>query len=176
MTAESTTTTLAAAEGEPTTTAGADTTPTTTAAGATGTVDGVVGEGSTVAVHYTGSLDDGEVFDSSLEREPLEFTVGSGQVIAGFDDAVRGLRIGDSVVVRIEPADAYGEIDPELVLDFPIEDVPEEFRVEGMQVLLGGSTAATVITVTADTVTVDANHPLAGQALTFDIELVEILG
>ncbi len=164
--------------------AGTPETTTTAAPAGDGTVttapaaggDGIVGDGDTVAVDYTGTLDDGEEFDSSRDREPLEFTVGTGQVIAGFDEAVRGLSVGDTVTVRIEPEDAYGVTDPELILDFPIGDVPEEFRVEGVEVLLGGTTPATVIAVTADTVTVDANHPLANEALTFEITLVAIVG
>ncbi|MDH3755677.1 MAG: peptidylprolyl isomerase [Acidimicrobiia bacterium] len=139
--------------------------------------DGVVDVGDTVAVHYVGSLDDGSQFDSSRERdEPLEFTVGSGQVILGFDDAVLGLSVGDVNTVTIAPDQAYGEVDPEAIIDFPIDDVPEEFRVEGIQVVVGDGIPATVIAVTADTVTIDANHPLAGQALTFEIEIVEIIG
>jgi FKBP-type peptidyl-prolyl cis-trans isomerase 2 len=147
-----------------------------TTATAGGPADDVVDDGDLVAVHYTGTLDDGSEFDSSREREPLEFVVGSGQVIPGFDDAVRGLNIGDSTTVRIEADQAYGEPDPEAIIDFPIEDVPEEFRVEGMQVMVGNGIPATVIEVTEDTVTIDANHPLAGQALTFEIEIVEIRG
>jgi FKBP-type peptidyl-prolyl cis-trans isomerase 2 len=147
---------------------------TTTTAAPTTSSDGPPVDGDLVSVHYTGTLDNGEQFDSSEGREPLQFVVGSGQVIGGFDDAVRDLMVGESVTVRLEPEDAYGEVNPELILDFPIEDVPEEFRVEGIQVLLGGNTPATVIEVTDDTVTVDANHELAGEALTFDIELVSV--
>ncbi len=160
--------------------AGATTTTSTVGATSTTTAttrggEGAPVDGDTVAVHYTGTLDDGEEFDSSRDREPLQFVVGSGQVIGGFDDAVRGLVVGESVVVRIAPEDAYGEVDPERILEFPIEEVPEEFRQVGVEVLLGGTTPATVIEVTEDTVTVDANHRLAGEALTFDIELVEII-
>jgi peptidylprolyl isomerase len=136
--------------------------------------DAVPQDGDLVAVHYTGTLDSGEEFDSSEGREPLEFVVGSGQVIGGFDDAVRQLTVGESVTVRIPPEEAYGVADPELIIDFPIEDVPEEFHVVGIEVLLGGGQAATVIGVTEDTVTIDANHRLADEALTFEIELVSI--
>lgn len=168
-TGDDTTTTTTAAE-TTTTAPGA----TTTAASATPD-DGVVDVGDTIAVHYVGTLDDGSQFDSSRERgEPLEFTVGSGQVIPGFDDAVLGLAVGDVNTVTISPDQAYGQVDPEAVIEFPIEEVPEEFRVVGSQVLLGNSLPATVIEVTEDTVTIDANHPLAGQALTFDVELVSI--
>jgi FKBP-type peptidyl-prolyl cis-trans isomerase 2 len=96
-------------------------------------------------------------------------------VIPGFDSAVLGLEVGDINTVTIQPAEAYGEVDPEAVIEFPIADVPEEFRVEGMQVVVGNGIPATVIEVTGDTVTIDANHPLAGQALTFEIEIVQIL-
>jgi peptidylprolyl isomerase len=166
----------------PDTTEPADTTapPETTAApdssASADNSDDVADPGETVAVHYTGTLDDGEEFDSSREREPLEFVIGSGQVIAGFDSAVTGLTVGESVTVSIPPEDAYGLSDPEAIIPFPIEEVPEEFRIEGVQVMLGNGIPATVIEVTEDTVTIDANHPLAGQTLTFEIELVEIKG
>lgn len=165
-----------------TTTAADATATTTTVAGDASTsaaarpADDIVDDGDLVAVHYTGTLDDGTEFDSSRDREPLEFIVGSGQVIPGFDDAVRGLKVGDSTTVRIPPDQAYGEPDPAAIVELPIDDVPEEFRVEGMQVMVGNGIPATVIEVTADTVTIDANHPLAGQALTFEIEIFEIRG
>ena len=154
-----------------TTTAPSDALTTTTAAGP---VDDIVDEGDLVAVHYTGTLDDGTEFDSSREREPLEFVVGSGQVIPGFDEAVLGMKVGDTTTVRIPPDQAYGEPDPEAIIEFPIADVPEEFRVEGVQVMVGNGIPATVIEVTEDTVTIDANHPLAGEALTFEIEVVSV--
>lgn len=132
----------------------------------------VAREGDLVTVNYTGSLDSGEVFDSSAGRDPLEFRVGSGGVIAGFDQAVRGLAVGESVRVRMEPADAYGEHRDDLVLTFPRSQAPEGVAV-GQQVAVGNSPAV-VIEVTETEVVVDANHRLAGQALTFDIELVSI--
>jgi len=147
----------------------------TTSAGG-GVDDDVVDDGDRISVHYTGTLDDGSEFDSSLGREPLEFVVGSGQVIPGFDDAVLGLEIGDTTTVRIEAEQAYGQPDPEAIVEVPIEDVPEKFRVKGMEVMVGNGLPATVIEVTAETVTIDANHPLAGEALTFEIEIVDILG
>jgi peptidylprolyl isomerase len=164
-------TTAAGADGGATTTTVAGDPSTTTAAGP---VDDIVDDGDLVAVHYTGTLDDGTEFDSSRDREPLEFVVGSGQVIPGFDDAVRGLEVGDTTTVRIPSDQAYGDPDPEAIIEFPIDDVPEEFRVEGMQVMVGNGIPATVIEVTEDTVTIDANHPLAGQALTFEIEIVSV--
>lgn len=132
----------------------------------------VATDGDSVTVHYHGTLDSGEVFDSSRERSPLPFVVGRGDVIDGFDDAVRGLAVGESVTVRLPPAQAYGEVDPSRVIDFPIAQAPPDIKV-GDQVSVSG-TQATVTAVTADTVTVDVNHPLAGQALTFEIELVSI--
>lgn len=146
----------------------------TTAAPSQSSETGPPVDGDLVSVHYTGTLDSGEEFDSSRDRDPLQFVVGSGQVITGFDTAVRELMVGESVTVRLQPVDAYGETDPERILEFPIEEVPEEFREVGMEVMLGGTTPATIIGITDATVTVDANHPLAGEALTFDIELVEI--
>ncbi len=129
-------------------------------------------DGDTVAVHYTGTLDDGSQFDSSAGREPLEFVVGSGQVIAGFDQAVRGLEVGASRQVRMEPADAYGEVRDDMVMTVPAEQAPEGLSV-GDQVAAGGM-PATVVAIDDDSVTIDANHQLAGQALTFDVELVSI--
>ena len=126
-----------------------------------------------VEVHYTGTLDDGSEFDSSRGGTPLQFVVGAGQVIPGFDQAVRGLAIGDSRTVRIPPEDAYGEYDPAFILEFPADGAPEGLAA-GDQVTLTNGQRAVVLEVTADTVTIDANHPLAGEALTFEIELVSI--
>ena len=130
-------------------------------------------EGDRVAVHYHGTLDDGTVFDSTRERAPLEFVVGSGQVIPGFDKAARSLDVGETKTVRFEPADAYGEKDERLVFEVPIEQVPEPLKVGDRVELVNGATAV-VTSATDETVTVDANHPLSGQALTFEIELVAI--
>ena len=129
-------------------------------------------DGDQVSVHYHGTLDDGEVFDSSRERTPLQFVVGTGQVIGGFDDAVRGMAVGETVTVRIPPAEAYGEVDETRIIEFPLDQAPEGLKV-GDQVSVSGA-AATVTEVTDESVTVDANHPLAGQALTFEIELVAL--
>ncbi len=130
-------------------------------------------EGDKVAVHYHGTLDDGTIFDSSREREPLEFVIGAGQVIRGFDTAARSLEVGQSVTVRLEPADAYGAKDEQLVFEVPIEQVPEPLKVGDRVELVNGATAV-VTTVTDEIVTVDANHPLSDQVLTFEIELVAI--
>ncbi|MDX1499636.1 MAG: peptidylprolyl isomerase [Woeseiaceae bacterium] len=136
--------------------------------------------GDTVRIHYTGKLDDGTQFDSSAGREPLEFALGSGQVIPGFDSAVEGMAVGDSKSVAIDPAEAYGERHEQLVQDVPKSALPDEIDAQvGMQ-LQGQSpegqvTRFVVTAVGDDTVTLDANHPLAGQRLNFDIELVAIV-
>ncbi len=128
--------------------------------------------GDTVSVHYTGTLDDGTQFDSSVGSEPLTFTVGSGELIAGFDDAVTGMEIGETKRVRLEPVDAYGERMDDRIIQLPRDEAPEGLEV-GQQVMLGQA-PATITEITDETVTVDANHPLAGQVLTFDIELVAV--
>ena len=135
--------------------------------------------GDTVHVHYTGKLDDGTVFDSSEGRDPLAFTVGAGQVVPGFDDAVAGMQVGDSKTVRIGPSDAYGERRDDLVLDVPTEQLPEGLEPEvGMELALRGQDGQTmpvrVAAVGSEAITLDANHPLAGRALTFDVELVAV--
>ena len=135
---------------------------------------GVAEDGDTVRVHYTGTLDSGEEFDSSRGRDPLEFTIGAQDVISGFENAVRGLAVGESVTVRLEPADAYGERDESLVVEIPADQAPEGLEV-GQQVQFTNGAVATVTEIGDDTITVDQNHPLAGQVLTFEIELVEIL-
>lgn len=136
-------------------------------------------QGDTVAVHYTGKLDDGEVFDSSRERDPLEFEVGGGQVIPGFDKAVEGLEVGESREVRLEPEDGYGEPREDLVVDvdrdqFPTDAEPEVGRQVQVQVAPGQNRVATITEIEDESITLDLNHPLAGKALTFDVELMEI--
>ena len=132
----------------------------------------MVNNGDTVAVHYRGTLDDGSEFDSSKGRDPLTFTVGSGQVIAGFDEAVMGLKVGDKNKVRLEPAKAYGERRNDLVVTVPADRAPAGLKV-GDQVQVSG-VPAVVTNVDASGVTVDANHRLAGKALTFEVELVSV--
>jgi peptidylprolyl isomerase len=136
-------------------------------------------KGDSVKVHYTGKLDDGTVFDSSVGREPLDFTVGAGQLIAGFDEAVVGMAAGEKKTVRIAAEQAYGPHNPEMTLQVPRSDLPEDIQPElGMQLEAsqegGHSMVVTVVEVTDESVTFDANHPLAGKALTFDIEVVEL--
>ena len=133
----------------------------------------VAEDGDSVAVHYIGTLDDGEVFDSSDGRDPLTFVVGSGAVIAGFDAGVRGMAVGDQKTVHIEPKDAYGEHRDDLVLTVPRSAAPEGLAV-GDPVQLANGARAIVTALTADSVTVDANSPLAGKALNFELSLVSI--
>ena len=130
-------------------------------------------DGDQVRVHYHGTLADGSVFDSSRRGTPFPFQVGSSGAIAGFDNAVRGLAVGESVTVTIPPAEAYGERSGELVLEIPAGGAPEGLAV-GDQVRLGNGAQAVVLAISDEFVTVDANHRLAGLALTFEIELVSI--
>lgn len=130
--------------------------------------------GDRVTVHYTGTLDDGSEFDSSRDRDPLEFEVGAGQVIPGFDQAVEALSVGESSTFRLEPGEAYGDMRDDLVFDVPLANAPDGLTV-GDSVQLATGQPATVIAVSAGTVKVDANHPLAGQALTFAVELVSVV-
>jgi FKBP-type peptidyl-prolyl cis-trans isomerase 2 len=131
-----------------------------------------VAEGDVVAVHYTGTLEDGTLFDSSQGRDPISFEVGSGQVIPGFDAAVRGLAVGQSRTIRIEADDAYGHRDDSLVVAVPAQQAPGGLEVG--DVVAVGETRAVVLSVSDESVVIDANHPLAGQPLLFDVELVEI--
>ena len=136
--------------------------------------------GDTVRVHYTGTLDDGSQFDSSAGREPLEFASGSGQVIPGFDAAVAGMSVGESRSVRIPAEDAYGARQDELISEVPRSALPADLEpTVGMPLQAQGPDGRVmrlmVVAVADESFTVDGNHPLAGQALNFDIELVEIV-
>ncbi len=136
--------------------------------------------GDTVRIHYTGTLADGSTFDSSAGRDPLEFKLGSGQVIPGFDKAVAGMTQGDSKTVEIAAADAYGNSDPNARQSFPRDKIPSDIPLDiGTRLQLSGPQGqpimVTVAEVTEDAVILDANHPLAGKDLTFQIELVEIV-
>jgi peptidylprolyl isomerase len=135
--------------------------------------------GDTVKIHYTGTLDDGTQFDSSAGRDPLEFEVGSGQVIAGFDKAVEGMAVGDNKSVRLEPDEAYGPRHDQLVQEVDRSMLPDDLDPKEGMALQSSSPDGQVMQfmvtdVSEQSITVDANHPLAGQALSFDIELVEI--
>ncbi|HYN86288.1 MAG TPA: peptidylprolyl isomerase [Pyrinomonadaceae bacterium] len=137
-----------------------------------------VKDGDTVRVHYTGRLDDGTEFDSSRDGDPLEFRVGAGEVIAGFDDAVRGMADGETKTVRVAPEDGYGERHEQMVTAIPREGMhldaePKEGMTLLMQLPDGNELPVSITEVTDTHVTLDANHPLAGQQLTFDVTLVE---
>jgi peptidylprolyl isomerase len=139
-----------------------------------------VKEGDTVKVHYTGKLtEDGTVFDSSREREPLEFTLGEGKLIPGFEKAVVGLEEGDSTTVELASEDAYGERREDLELEVSKSDLPDNIDPQvGMQLQMqqqenGQAIPVQITAVEDEVVKLDANHPLAGKDLTFDIELIE---
>ena len=138
-----------------------------------------VKSGDTVKVHYHGKLTDGSTFDSSEGREPLEFEVGSGSVIPGFDEGVTGMQVGEKRTVTIPCEQAYGVKQEDMLMEFPMDRFPEEMEPEvGMQLNMSngaGQNFPVVIREVRDTtVLLDANHPLAGEDLTFDLELVEI--
>ena len=140
----------------------------------------LVKEGDVVKVHYTGKLTNGEQFDSSVGREPLEFTVGAGQMIKGFDAAMPGMAVGDKKTINIIPEDGYGEKSEDAIIEFPKENVPADMKLEpGMPLTLsnqaGQPVPVIVVEVKDDIIILDANHFLAGQDLVFDIELVEIV-
>ena len=135
--------------------------------------------GDTVSVHYTGTLTSGEVFDSSLEREPLKFTLGKGQLIPGFERAIIGLSAGEKVTTNIPSKEAYGVYNSEMVLQVPNNQLPPELDAQvGMQLQLnqpnGHVIPVQITQVGVKIVTIDANHPLAGKDLNFDIEIIEI--
>ena len=135
--------------------------------------------GDIVKIHYKGTLDDGNQFDSSEDRDPLEFELGSGQVIPGFDTAVEGMTVGESKNVRLEPEEAYGPRHDQLVQEVERSVLPEDLTPEEGMALQTESPEGQVMqlmvtAISETTITLDANHPLAGQALSFDIELVDI--
>lgn len=136
-------------------------------------------QGDTVRVHYHGKLTDGSTFDSSEGREPLEFQVGSGQVIKGFDNAVADMEVGTSKTVTIPVDQAYGARREDMVMEYPLSDFPEDINPQaGMQLHMsddrGNVFPVAVLEVKEDSVVLDANHPLAGQDLIFEIQLVSI--
>ena len=138
-----------------------------------------VKDGDTVRIHYTGTLADGETFDSSQGRDPLEFTVGSGQIIPGLDKALPGMVVGDKKTVEVPADQAYGQPDPNAQQAVPRADIPDDIPLDlGTQLQVqtpqGQVMPVTVVEVTDEQVTLDANHQLAGKDLTFAIELVEI--
>lgn len=136
--------------------------------------------GDTVKVHYTGKLNDGTIFDSSEDREPLQFTIGNGQIIPSFEQSVVGMNLGELKTISIKSEDAYGRHNDEMVgvVDrdqFPPDVEPkigQQFKVRSVD---GQTSVVTVTDVSGSDVTLDANHPLAGKDLTFDIKLIEIV-
>ena len=140
-----------------------------------------VKSGDKVKVHYHGKLTSGETFDSSAGREPLEFEVGSGMVIKGFDEGVTGMSVGEKRTINISYNDAYGSRNAEMVIEMPKDRFPKDMQLEiGMPLMMsdgsGQNFEVVVIQIKESAVVLDANHPLAGQDLIFDIELVEIIG
>lgn len=135
--------------------------------------------GDKVSIHYTGTLSDGSTFDSSAGRDPLEFTVGSGQVIPGFDAAVTGMTVGEKKTVTIPADQAYGQADPRAIQVIPRDNIPADIPLEvGLQLQASGPGGQVMVVVvkeiTETEVTLDANHRLAGEDLTFALELVSI--
>ena len=136
-------------------------------------------DGDSVSVHYTGTLNDGSTFDSSVGRDPLQFTIGQGQMIPGFENAVLGMQVGEKKTVRLKPAEAYGPHQENRVLIISRNELSEGMnpavgdRLQ-MQTQSGGMVVVVVIETNEETVTIDGNHPLAGKALNFEIELVAI--
>jgi FKBP-type peptidyl-prolyl cis-trans isomerase 2 len=136
--------------------------------------------GDKVRLHYTGTLEDGTTFDSSAGRDPLEFTVGAGEIIPGLDREVEGMAVGETKQVDVAPGDAYGEHDPARQQTVPRDQIPGHIPTDvGTQLQLqtpdGQAVPVVVTEATDEEVTLDANHPLAGKTLKFDVELVEIV-
>ena len=138
-----------------------------------------VKNGDTVKVHYTGKLENGKVFDTSEDRQPREFTLGSGKIIPGFEKGIIGMEVGEAKTITVPPEEAYGPRRNELIVDVEKTDLPENITPAiGKQLQIrqkdGNPIKVTITDMNEDTVTLDANHPLAGNTLFFDVELVEI--
>lgn len=136
-------------------------------------------DGDKVKVHYTGKFEDGAVFDSSVDRDPLEFTLGQGQVIPGFENGIKGMEIGEKKSITVSPEEGYGQRHDQNIIEvkksvFPPDIVPEVGRQLQVQSPDGNRMNVVISDVKDETVTLDANHPLAGKTLVFDVELVEI--
>src|SRR5688572_5075846 len=142
---------------------------------------GQVKTGDKVKVHYHGKLTSGETFDSSSGREPLEFEVGSGSVIKGFEEGVTGMAIGEKKTINIPFDEAYGPVNPEMIIEMPKDRFPKDMEIEeGMPLMMsdqeGNQFQVTVTEIRDKVILLDANHPLAGKDLVFDLELVDIEG
>lgn len=140
-----------------------------------------VKSGDKVKVHYHGRLTNGETFDSSEGREPLEFEVGGGMVIKGFDDGVTGMTVGEKKTINIPFAEGYGPSSPDMIVDMPKDRFPADMQIElGMPLVMsdgqGQQFQVKIVEIKDESVILDANHPLAGKDLIFDLELVEIVG
>ncbi len=140
-----------------------------------------VKSGDKVKVHYHGKLTNGETFDSSEGRQPLEFEVGASMVIKGFDDGVTGMQVGEKKTINILAEDAYGPINPEMLIEYHKDRFPADVQLElGMPLVMsnpaGQQFQVKVSEIKEEIIILDANHPLAGEELIFDIELVEIVG
>lgn len=137
----------------------------------------MIEKGSKVKVHYTGKLEDNNIFDSSVEREPLEFVVGEGKLIPGFENGIMGLNTGDKKTIEIEAEEAYGQIREELISEVPKENLPEGVEVGAMLQAQTeqGPINVTVTEIGEATAKVDANHPLAGKKLIFELEVMEVV-
>lgn len=141
-------------------------------------MEDLIKDGDIIKIHYTGRLPDGEEFDSTRDRAPLIFVVGVGQVVKGFDQAVLGMKVGDKKTVCFPPEQAYGQHQPENLLEFPLDRMPhlQSLKV-GMQIKIplqgGKAVSARVVEVKDSRILLDANHPLAGKTLNFDLEIVE---
>lgn len=138
-----------------------------------------VENGHVVRVHYTGRLITGEIFDSSLGREPLEFTIGEGEMIPGFEQGILGMTVGEKKTIQVPCELGYGKISEDMIIEVPISHLPEDMPTEvGTPVTInlanGGSIPAIMTAVNENTVTIDANHPLAGKDLIFEVQVVEI--
>lgn len=136
-------------------------------------------KGKTVKVHYKGTLENGDVFDSSIGRSPLEFTVGAGQMIKGFDDGVKGMKVGDKRTLKLPPEMGYGERNEDLIFSLSKESLPKGYAPElgdhlQMKTNYGGTITVKVFSIQENELTLDANHDLAGETLTFEVEMIEI--
>lgn len=134
----------------------------------------VVIAGDNISVYYTGMLTNGSIFDSNVGKQPLNFVVGSGQVIKGFDQAVVGMQIGQTKNVTIPPADAYGEINPALIITVPLSEFGNQSVSVGMYVTSGSGKQGKITAVNATSAIINFNHPLAGQTLVFEIKVISI--
>lgn len=140
-----------------------------------------VKSGDKVRVHYHGKLTNGETFDTSAGREPLEFEVGSGMVIKGFDDGVTGMKVGEKKTINIPVEEAYGPLNPDMMIEYPKAQFPEDLKLElGLPLMMSNESGeqfqVKINEIKEEVVVLNANHPLAGEALVFDLELVEIVG